>query len=64
MSPIILLLIMLSITGRQPLENARRATLPQSDIWGGFNDRLYAPCPNVERAVITDKVSEEFFGES
>ena len=26
--------------------HARRATPPQSDIWSGFNNRAYAPCPN------------------
>ena len=64
MMSIILLLIMLSIIGQQSLDNARRATLPQFDIWRGVKDRLYAPCSSVERVVITGKVSEEFFRES
>ena len=28
--------------------HARRATPPQSNIWSGFNNRAYAPCPNKE----------------
>ena len=64
MMSIILLLIMLSIIGQQSLDSARRATLPQFDIWRGVKDRLYVLCSSVERIVITGKVSEEFSRDS